>query len=83
MKKNIIIGVLVVANFLAFVFAFIQKQSADMHQSDAIRAHDIAREQTKVAEQALANATKQMQLAEYQSIIVKQEAEKAKELAAK
>lgn len=79
MKKNIIIGVLVVTNIMFLVFGFIQKQAADESLFVANQQRELAIQAQMKAKQAEGDALKQMQLAEQQVIIARNQAEKAAE----
>ena len=86
MKKNIVIGVLVITNFLTLVFAFIQKQAADesrvQYEKTLMDAVDQQENAKAMIHRANGEARKAKIEAERQTELARLEAEKAKKLAA-
>ena len=86
MKKNIVIGVLVVINLLTFVFVFIQKQEASETRAMYEKVLMDAVNQQEDAKAMIHRANEQARIAqiaaERQAKLAQQKAEKAKELAA-
>ncbi|MBX2899452.1 MAG: hypothetical protein KF775_07370 [Cyclobacteriaceae bacterium] len=66
MKKNIIIGFLVMATVLSLIFGFSQKRRADTNEAMVNEYQKIAHEMKQKAEEQAKIAEQQMKIAEYQ-----------------
>lgn len=77
MKKNLIIGLLIIVSLGSLTFGYFQKERADEQEALAIEQSKIAREAVIRAEQSQKESEMQRQIAEFYAVRALEQAEMA------